>query len=497
MKNSIWMDFDTSGLLIIFGVAVIIYVAIFLSLLGRNGMIRALAAGAGGWLSTMVAFRWIWSSRYDWEQYLVSLRPMFQTISFLYVIVGPLPPLLGMPQYVSNYGVKDFYWVLYLASPLAFLAYEYGYELGLGKLASEIRLPNLKSDIKLPSSMLYAMFFVVVGIYYYMSVHIGFYAGGFRAEFRQTQGEFIKILGFLFNGFAAVALLLAFINYEKGAFYHKLLSIAIITTVVLFSVFMHNRRNAIYFVVICLSLVQMIRKIKFIKAAIILVLPIILIYVVTTVLRVGLPSDYDTAGVSFMDKLVSSKEVLATGIASKKLFEHGKLDVGYHLDAFDEAAAVLKSHEMEGIPYMWGDSSLMAVYQAVPGIFAPFPKEDEEEMLCNHFRLEPFDQLSNLYSTPIADFGILGIPIAFLVLGLIDAWLWRHWSKKKTSGLLGWGAKCAYFAIIPYLLSYEDFAGGYIAINFRYWLVYIIIFATILGCLTFFQMMTSKKEWPD
>ena len=121
--------------------------AIFLTLLERNGMIRALAAGAGGWLSTMVAFRWIWSRRYEWEQYLVTLRPMFLTLSFMYIVLGPLPPLMGMPQYLSNYGVKDFYWIFYMASPLAFLAYEYGYELGLRKVGSELRLPNLKNRL--------------------------------------------------------------------------------------------------------------------------------------------------------------------------------------------------------------------------------------------------------------------------------------------------------------------------------------------------------------
>ena len=321
LKNNIWMDFDTTGLLIIFSVAVIIFVAIFLTLLERNGMIRALVAATGAWVSTMAAFRWIWSRRYEWEQYLVSLRPIFQTIAFMYIIIGPLPPLMGMPQYLANYGVKDLYWVLYLASPLAFLAYEYGYELGIGKFGSEIKLPSLKSDITFHSSMIFVVFLIVVSIYYYMSTYVGFYGAGFKRTFVEEQGEFVKALGFLFNGFASMAILLAFNYYEKKGLAHKLFGIIVIITIVVFVIFMHNRRMAIFFGIICLSLIQMIRKIKFIKAAIFLAIPLILIYVITTGIRVAMPPKYDKAGVSFMDKLAISKEALSKGMSSQNMVE--------------------------------------------------------------------------------------------------------------------------------------------------------------------------------
>ena len=93
---------------------------------------------------------------------------------------------MGMPQYLSNYGVKDFYWVLYLASPLAFLAYEYGYELGIGKLGTEMKLPSLKSDINFPSSMIFVMFLIVVSIYYYMSTYVGFLAPDLSGHLSKT-----------------------------------------------------------------------------------------------------------------------------------------------------------------------------------------------------------------------------------------------------------------------------------------------------------------------
>lgn len=492
MERNIWIDFDTTGLLIIFSIAVIIYVGIFLILLERNGMIRALAAATGAWLSTMVAFRWIWSRRYEWVQYLVSLRPMFQTIAFMYIIIGPIPPLMGMTQYLSNYGVKDLYWVLYLASPLAFLAYEYGYELGIGKLGSEIKLPSLKSDIKFPSSMIFVVFLIVVSIYYYMSMYVGFYAAGFKRTFVEEQGEFVKALGFLFNGFASVAILLAFNNYGKKGLAHKLFGIIVIITIIVFVIFMHNRRMAICFGIICLCLIQMIRKIKFIKAAIFLAIPIMLIYVITTSIRVAMPSKYDEAGVSFMDKLASSREVLSKGMSSQNLVERSlKVDMGYRLDAFDASAGILKSHETEGVPYMWGEHFLTGAHQSLPGIMAMTAKEDPEQMVNNHFGLVDFDQLTTLYSSSIADCGILGIPLAFLVFGLGHAYLWRQWSKKKISGVIAWGAKCSYFAILPYLLSFENYTGTYLTINLRYWVIYMIIFTSILGCYAVF----TKKDF--
>jgi hypothetical protein len=230
----------------------------------------------------------------------------------------------------------------------------------------------------------------------------------------------------------------------------------------------------------------MIRKTQFLKTIIFLTGPIIIIYYVTTGIRATLPSGYDLAGVSFMEKLAFSKEAF-TSNAARNVFEQSfKTDFGYRLDAFDESAAILNSHESKGIPYMWGDDFLMGAYQSVPAIFATVPKRDPEEMIINHFELEDFDQVSTLFSSALADAGILGIPISFMVLGLIHAYLWRNCSKRKISSLIALGTKCSYFAMLPYLLAYEDYMGSYLAVGLRYWLVYTIIFMLILGCHAIF-----------
>jgi hypothetical protein len=497
-ENSIWRDFDKWGLFITFIVAVIIYVTIFLALLDRNGIISALAAGTGGWLSTMLAFRWVWSKHYEWEHYLASLRPMFQTISFMYLILGPIPPLLGLPQYVFNYGAKDLYWVLYLASPLAFLGYEYGYELGIGKLGSQIKLPNLKTDFNFSSSLIFVTFAIVIAIYYYMSQNVGFSEAGFKGDIGEEHGEFIKACGFLFNGFAGVTIFLAFIYFKKNGNYGKIFSIFIIIVIILFSIFMHNRRMAIVFVIICLSLVQMIRKIKFTQTIIMLAGPILLIYGVTTVIRTAFPSHFDSAGVSFMAKLALSKEVL-TGNSAKNLFEKSlRTDIGYRLDAFDESGAILKSHESQGIPYMWGENFLMGAYQSVPAIFAKVRKQDPEKMIINHFELADFDQVSTLFSSALADGSMLGIPIAFMIIGLIHAILWRYWCDRNKSGWIAMGTKFSYFAMMPYLLGYEDYIGSYLAVGLRYWVIYTIIFASILCFYAIFphnDFQNTKKVY--
>lgn len=94
--------------------------------------LHAVAVASGCLISTVIAFRWAWSGRYDWSQCLLSIRPMFQSIAFLYIIIGPLSALSGAEQIISNYGSKEFYWILYLGAPLAFLGYELGYAAGLG-----------------------------------------------------------------------------------------------------------------------------------------------------------------------------------------------------------------------------------------------------------------------------------------------------------------------------------------------------------------------------
>jgi hypothetical protein len=467
---------------LVFIFSIIIFASIFLTIFETYGIIRASLAATGAWLSTMVAFRWIWDRRYEWGQYFISLRPMFQTISFMYLILGPLPPLLGLPQYVFNYGVKDFYWVLYLASPLAFLAYEYGYGLGIGKLPTEIRLPDLKTDFNFPGSLILLTFAIVVVIYYYMSEHVGFYGGGFKGAFVTEQGELVKAMGFLFKGIAAVTILLAFNNIGKNGFYNKFISIFVIISVIMIAVLMHNRRMAIIFVIICLSCIQMTRKTQFIKNVILFSGSIMLIYIITTAIRTTLPSHFDSAGASFTDKLAFSKEAL-TDNATKKLFEKSlRIDLGYRLDAFDESAAILKSHEGRSIPYMWGENFLMGAYQSVPAIFITVPKKEPEETIINHFELEYFDQISTLFSSALADGGIIGIPLAFIVLGLIHGYLWRHWSRGKKSGFIALGPKCSYFAMIPYLLTYEDYMGSYLALGLRYWLIFTIVFTSMLAC---------------
>lgn len=494
MKNNPWSNFNKSGLLIIFGLAVIIYVAIFSTLLQRNGMIRALAAGAGGWLSTMVAFRWIWGRRSEWERYFVSIRPMFQTISFLYIVLGPLPPLMGMPQYLFNYGVKDFYWVLYLASPLAFLAYEFGFERGIGRQWSKIKLPDLQKDFNFPGSLMFITFAIVIAIYYYMSRYVGFYGGGFKNAYFETEGEFVKLCGFLFHGFAAVTILLAFNNYGKRGLFYRLCSSIAVVSVILFVTFMHNRRMAIIFVILCISLMQMMWKLKFLKTFILSVVPIIAIYAITTGIRTTMPSEYDRPGAAFTEKLALSKEVLASAGTKNKIERNFMVDVGYHLDSFDESAAIIKNHEIQGIPYMWGEHFFDGVYQSVPAMLGATDKIDPEEGIILHFDLVLFDQCSTLFATGIADGGILGIPIVFLVVGLMHAYLWRYWSEGKISSLIDWGAKCSSFAMIPYLLAYETFLGVYLAVNFRYWVIFTIIFTLILGCYSIMSPNNSMDK---
>ena len=105
--------------------------------------------------------------------------------------------------------------------------------------------------------------------------------------------------------------------------------------------------------------------------------------------------------------------------------------MGYRLDAFDESAGIIKSHEIEDIPYMWGHHFPHGSLSERTSIVSRVCQKDPEQSICVHFDLVTFDQCSTLFSTRIADCGILGITIVFMLVGLMRAYLWRYWSEEK------------------------------------------------------------------
>jgi len=109
-------------------------VSLLAIMISKYDIETSLAVALGSFISTLAAFRWFWSTRYGWGHYLVSIRPLFQTVSYILVILGPLPALAGVHRFFFYPGAMDYYWYLYLMAPLAFIFYEVGYELSLGKM---------------------------------------------------------------------------------------------------------------------------------------------------------------------------------------------------------------------------------------------------------------------------------------------------------------------------------------------------------------------------
>jgi hypothetical protein len=473
---------DHWGLIIIAILASIIFAVIFLSILKDYGIIRGLAGATGASVSTLIAFRWVWSRRYGWEQYLLSLRPMFQIIAFIYLILGPLPTLLGLPKYLHNRGVDYLYWLLYLATPLAFLSYEFGYETGLGRKGSKIKLPDFRKSFYSPNLMMVGTFFAVVVIYLIIAQTVGFSGGAGLGHKLMEQNELIIAAALLLDGLIAVTISLAVINLLTGKHHIELISISILFLTFILIVTMHSRTRAIIAIIIAMSAIQLVRKINYVKIAIYSILLFSLVYFVTTAIRRNVPADINLAGVSVTDRLSFSKKALMGQESATSTETSFWIDVGYRVDAFDLSAAILDKHENESTPYMWGEEVVIGAYQAVPSMLAIIPKEDHNPKgaIIDHFTLQQFDQLTNLFSTAVADAGIMGIPIIFLAVGFFHSFLWRHFTTAKNLGILSSGTKYAYLAIIPLLLLFETYSGTYFAIIIRSGVIYTLVFSSLI-----------------
>jgi hypothetical protein len=145
---------------------------------------------------------------------LLSIRPLFQTVAFLYIILGPLSALSGTEQYIFNYGSKEFYWLLYLGAPLAFLGYELGYAGGLGRSGNRLQLPVLDFQVEAMSRLAAVIAFaVVVVLFIYMASRFGLTGYGFDMQaITASGGEAIKDLCLVYNSFMCLAVGAVIIN---------------------------------------------------------------------------------------------------------------------------------------------------------------------------------------------------------------------------------------------------------------------------------------------
>lgn len=448
-------------------------VFVTIMLLHPSDLLHTLAASTGAFLSTLIAFRWFWSRRYGWESYFITIRPLYQTMAFAFVILGPLGPLAGLPQFLCNRDCLGYYWLLYLMSPIAFLLYEIGYELGLGHASYKLHLPHTQELQNAAPRIMVAMFAVVMVIYLYWSWTYGLGQAGLQdvgVLDDPSTATSTKAIFMLYNGFLAIALAAAVVSYNREGIENKIISLLVIFSIFALVLTLQNRSRAMVMVLVMLAAYQLVRKRNFLKIVIIGIIAMPLTYYIVTGIRDSLTPEVMESGVSVVERFKGAADNLKEQALKPAVEAHLKIDVGYRLDAFDEPAAILKSRDHNHIAYMYGREFYEGAYGVVPAVLAPSPKLDAERIIIEHFDLEDFDQNSTMFGTAIADFGIFSLALFTALVGFFNAYLWRIIATGTFTGV-----RFALFGLISGLIKYNEMIGSYIPLNVRNGLLYVII----------------------
>jgi hypothetical protein len=437
---------------------------------------------AGGALvSTLIAFRWLWSRQHSWDHELISLRPLFQTIAYVYIILGPLPALGGADLAVYNWGSLSYYWILYLLSPLAFLGYEVGYHYGIGNASGQSVEPNAE-DMSLAARPIGIVAFVLtLSIFSYFSKRYGLSVIGFDVYEISRVGEFQNALTYLFSGFVIMAVISQVLEKkDRLNILFTSLNLFIVLSILGIILLMGSRTRSMDIAIAGIAAYQLSRKLSLTRIIpVALLLAALLYFGVTTVRQFASPeSQYmREPSVSLQHRLNIAKNAFLDPGTKERIEGNASVDLGYRLNAIEWPAAMVKQHVQEGIPYMWGEYFCWTLYDMIPRVFIWFPKRDAEGAAAIHFKLTDVgDQLSSLFGCGIADFGFWGIFPTFLIIGFFQAALWRYVFLQKSSVAL----KFALFACLPNLLHFEVGLGQELGISIRHGIIYFIFILLVI-----------------
>ena len=450
-----------------------------------------LAVALGSFISTLAAFRWFWSTRYGWEYYLVSVRPLFQTVSYIWLILGPLPALAGVQRFLVYPGAIDYYWYLYLMAPCAFIFYELGYERSLGKRTKALHRISPQTLAINSSIITFSLYIVILFYFTHYSTKYGIEQAGISSE-TMNEGLTIKSLYFLYDGLFGACLFLIttkWLNRDpKKRIFFLIMGLTLFGILALSS----SRVKAVTIGAMCLAAFQLSNNNKFYKSIkYLLIIPIL--FLLTTAIRQELFGSYryQNAGMSVSTRVELFHKTLQDPRVEGAMKERLQTDFGYRVNGIEWAGAMLYSHETLGTPFMWGKNFFWGAYQAVPEVFLPFPKKSPEALANANFKFTQWDPNGSMFASAVADAGLLGIIIGYFALGFFNGALWRYAASPKTSQY----AKLAYLALIPGLIHYQDSLGEYIFINIRYAILFAILFWMIIKLSKLFLSPTRYKRF--
>lgn len=445
-------------------------------------LLYSLAVACSALVSTLIAFRWLWSQQHSWDHELISIRPLFQGIAFVYIILGPLPALWGADMAVSNWESLGYYWILYLLSPLAFLGYEVGYHYGIGNSSGQSLEPNSEGMAAAARPIGMVAFILTVGLFIYFSNQYGLTGIGFDVkEISQTGGEFQKALTYLFPGFAILAIVAQVVDLtSRPKIFFKPLNLFIILSILCIVILMSSRTRGIHFAIAGIAAYQLARKVSLTRIIpVALVMAGLLYFGVTTVRQSASPESQDLRkpGVSLQQRLDIAKNAFLDTGTKERVERSASTDLGYRVNGIEWPAAIMDKHDQKNIPYMGGEYFFWSLGDAIPNVFIWFSKNNAEGMSAIHFRLTDVgDQLSTLFGCGIADFGPWGVFPIFLILGFFHAVLWRYVFLQKSSVTI----KFVLFACLPELLNFEAGLGQTLGMSIRHGIIYYIFILLII-----------------
>jgi len=444
-------------------------------------ILYSLAVACGALVSTLIAFRWLWSQQHSWDHELLSIRPLFQSIAFIYIILGPLPALWGMDMAVYNWGSLPYYWILYLLSPLAFLGYEVGYHYGIGNSSGQSFEPNFEGMASAARPIGIVAFVLTFSLFIYFSNQYGLTGIGFNVEEISFAGEFQKALTYLFSGFAILAIVVQVVDLtNKSKLIFKPLNLFILIIILCIVLLMSSRTRIILFAITGIAAYQLTRKVSLTRIIpVALLLAALLYFGVTTVRQSALPeSQYlHKPGVSFQQRLNIAKNAFLDPVTKERVERSAFTDLGYRINAIEWPAAILSKHDEKDIPYMWGEYLVWGLYGMIPNVFISMPKRDTEELAAIHFNMTDVDdQNATLFGCGIADFGPWGVFPSFLIIGFFHAILWRYSFLRQSSIAL----KFALFALLPELLIFESGLGQTLGMSIRHGIIYFIFILLVI-----------------
>ncbi|MGB7913158.1 MAG: hypothetical protein WCF59_13140 [Desulfobaccales bacterium] len=461
-------------------------VSVLVIMISKSSLESNLEIALGSFLSTLVAFRWFWSTRYSWGNYIISVRPLFQTVSYIFLIIGPLPALAGVNRFLYFPGATDYYWYLYLAAPLAFIFYELGFERALVKMTKDLHPLWLKTLTTNSNLIIIPLYVFIILFFRHFSSKYGINTGGLSAA-ATKEGLTVKVFYYLFNGFFGVCLFLIAAKWSNRDLGKKALFLIMGLTLFAILALSSSRTNSVIICMMVLAAFQLSKDnnlYKYLKY--IIIIPIL--FILTTAIRQGSNVYSNTEAMSVNTKINNAELAVESGEAQERTKESLIADFGYRMNGIDWAGAMIQSHYRFGTPFMYGYYFLWGVYQSVPEVFLPFQKTDSG--VNAHFILHQVDPNGTIFGWIIADGGILGVIIGYFAIGFFHGSLWGYAASPKTPQ----SVKLGYLALIPALMLYQVSLGEYIFENIRNGILFALLFWILITGVRLFLPPTRYKR---